>query len=485
MKRLGELLSFSLPNAIKELSVADICDNSKNVTAGSVFIALKGFSADGKAYVNEALSNGAKCVVLDGENSACRVEMRNDIPFIFVKNARAELAHMASKFFYSNFDNVAAVTGTNGKSSTVDMVRQIWENAGVGGASIGTLGVVSGKNGGNFPVNLTSPGAIELHKILSKLDEQKIKNVVLEASSHGIDQDRISGLNFNVCAFTNFSHDHLDYHRTLENYWRAKERLFSEVAGEETVIIANADDEYSSKICALAKNRKMQCVGYGRASDDIKIIDIESENGSQNVKAMFLGKEISFTFSLYGTFQVYNALCAAAICYFTGIKLDDIIAGLTKLRSINGRLELVSQIRSANIFLDYAHSPDALKNAILSIRNHARSRVIVVFGCGGNRDVHKRILMGKIAQEFADIVVVTDDNPRNENPEQIRKMVLKGCPAAKEIADRKNAIEYAIDMLCDGDALLVAGKGHENYQQIGNELMDFSDRDVILNRVAT
>jgi UDP-N-acetylmuramoyl-L-alanyl-D-glutamate--2,6-diaminopimelate ligase len=484
MKKLNELLSFPLSNEIKELIVTDIYDNSKKVTAGGVFVALKGSSADGRAYIDEALSNGAVCIISDCENSTHRVEMKNNILFIFVKNARAELAHMASKFFYSNFDNVVAVTGTNGKSSTVDMVRQIWINAGIGGASIGTLGVISGKNSEKLSANLTSPGAVDLHRILSKLQEQKIKNVVLEASSHGIDQDRISGLKFDVCAFTNFSHDHLDYHRILENYWRAKERLFSEIAGEKTVIVVNANDEYSHKICAVAKNRKMKCISYGYGSNDIKIIDVKYEGTHQRVKILFFGKEISFALPLQGTFQVYNALCAAAICYFTGAKLEDIITGLAKLHPINGRLELVSQIRSANIYLDYAHSPDALKNAILSLRNHTENRVIVVFGCGGNRDAHKRILMGKIAQEFADIAIVTDDNPRNENPEQIRKMILEGCSAAKEIADRKNAIEYAIDMLCEGDTLLVAGKGHENYQQIDNEFIDFSDREVILNKVS-
>ncbi|MDR3186932.1 MAG: UDP-N-acetylmuramoyl-L-alanyl-D-glutamate--2,6-diaminopimelate ligase [Holosporaceae bacterium] len=484
MKKLGELISFQLPDEIKELNVADVCDNSKKVTAGSVFAALKGSSADGKAYIDEAISNCAMGIISDAENFVNRVEVKNGIPFIFVKNARAELAHMASKFFPSNFDNIAAVTGTNGKSSTVDVVRQIWTSAGIAGASIGTLGIIGGKNNESLSANLTSPGAIDLHKILSRLQEQKIKNVVLEASSHGIDQDRIGGLKFAVCAFTNFSHDHLDYHHTLKNYWRAKERLFSEIAEEKTVVVVNSDDEYSKKIRAITEKRKMKCISYGYSSNDVKIVDVKSEQVHQKVKTMFWGKEVSFALPLQGKFQIYNALCAAAICHFTGTKLDDIVAGLEKLHPINGRLELIARVGAANVYLDYAHSPDALKNAILSLKDHTGNRVIVVFGCGGNRDVHKRILMGKVAQEFADITIVTDDNPRDENPEQIRKMILDGCPAATEIADRKSAIEYAIDMLCEGDGLLVAGKGHENYQQIGDEFMAFSDREVILNKVS-
>ncbi|MDR1375800.1 MAG: UDP-N-acetylmuramoyl-L-alanyl-D-glutamate--2,6-diaminopimelate ligase [Holosporaceae bacterium] len=483
MKKLGELVSFSLPNSLKRLTITDICDNSQKVIAGSVFVALKGASVDGKAYVDDAILKGARCVVLDGENFAYGVEIRNDIPFVFVRNARAELAHMLGKFFDGNFDGLAAVTGTNGKSSTVDMVRQIWTGAGITGASIGTLGVISEKNNENLSANLTSPGAIELRKILNKLQERKIKNIVLEASSHGLDQSRIDGLKFDVCAFTNFSRDHLDYHQTLENYWRAKERLFSEIALQKTVIVVNSDDKYSARICEIAKNRRMKCISYGYEANDIRIVEIKQEETHQKVKALFWGKEISFVFPISGTFQVYNALCAAAICHFTGLKLDAIVDGLTKLHPINGRLELISQVGTASIYLDYAHTPDALKNAILSLRNCAKNRIIVVFGCGGNRDASKRVLMGEIAREFADIVIVTDDNPRNENPEQIRKMILKGCPVAKEIADRKNAIEYAIDMLSYGDALLVAGKGHENYQQIGDEFTDFSDRDIILSKV--
>jgi UDP-N-acetylmuramoyl-L-alanyl-D-glutamate--2,6-diaminopimelate ligase len=305
----------------------------------------------------------------------------------------------------------------------------------------------------------------------------------METTSQGIEQHRVDEIPFNQCAFTNFSQDHLDYHKTFENYWNAKARLFSELARQDSVFVVNSDDKFSEKIYDIAKTRGIKCVSYGYNSKDVKIIDVNQKELHQYVKISFLGTECAFLLPLQGDFQVYNSLCAATIGYFSGLSIEKITEGLENLQPINGRLELAAEFRSARIYIDYAHTPDALQNAISSLRNYTKNRIITVFGCGGNRDQQKRILMGQVAKKFSDVVVVTDDNPRDEDPGQIRKMILEGCPNAIEIENRKTAIEFAIKMLSDGDTLLVAGKGHETYQLIGKDLIDSSDREIILKAV--
>jgi UDP-N-acetylmuramoyl-L-alanyl-D-glutamate--2,6-diaminopimelate ligase len=378
---------------------------------------------------------------------------------------------------------VAAITGTNGKSSIADILRQIWIGSGIDAASVGTLGVITEKNHEKLPNNMTSPDCLELNKILHRLWKNGIKNVAIETTSQGIEQHRVDEIKFKACAFSNFSQDHLDYHGTLENYWNAKERLFSELAPEGSVFVVNSDDEYSQKIYRIASDRNIKCVYYGYNSNDVKILEVDQNESDQHVKISFFGKEFSFVLPLCGAFQVYNSICAATIGYFTGIDIENALEHLEKLRPISGRLELVTRLKSANVYSDYAHSPDALQNAILSLRSHTKNRIITVFGCGGNRDQQKWIVMGQIAKNFSDVVIVTDDNPRDEDPERIRKMILEGCSDAIEIGDRKTAIEFALKMLSSGDTLLVAGKGHETHQLVGKEIRDFSDKEVILNGV--
>lgn len=480
MKKLKELLSFQLPQKIRELQVNGVCDNSKNIEDGNMFVAVVGSHLNGANYIGDAIHRGAKFVVTSGDFS---VEDKNGVIFIYVPDIRKELAHIASKFFKSHFDNVVAVTGTNGKSSTVDIVRQIWSSSKINAASIGTLGIITKEKCEKLSGNLTSPGAIELHKILHRLSEDSVTSVVMEASSHGIVQNRLDHVPFRLCAFTNLTQDHLDYHRTIENYWLAKERLFSELANEKTAFVANADSEYFSKISQIAREKNLRCVGYGYNADDMKILSVESGLISQNVKVLFFGDEISFQLPLQGSFQVYNSICAAGICYLTGVRLKSIVKALENLSPINGRLELVATHNSANIYIDYAHTPDALENAILSLRSHTRNRLIVLFGCGGDRDKQKREVMGKVVRECADVVIVTDDNPRSENPAVIRNMIIQGCSDAIEIAGRDRAIRFAIDQLTNGDTLLIAGKGHEDYQLIKGNKIHFSDKEVILETV--
>ena len=475
MKKLADF--FSVSDDLKNLSITDVVDDSRKAVPGSMFFAINGNTSDGNVFVLDAIKNGAKFVVTCGEKFSA--EKRSDIVFISVTNPRKELARICSIFWSAKFDHIVAVTGTNGKSSTVDIVRQIWINSGINAASIGTLGIITKDS--EIKGSLTSPGAIALHHIFDDFKKKNIKNVAMEASSHGLDQHRVDSIKFSVCAFTNFTQDHLDYHKTFENYWRAKERLFLELGGDFFVI--NSDDIMSEKIEKIAREKNIKCISYGKKSDQIKLISVREIDQYQKVKISFFGREIEFDLPLAGDFQVYNSLCAMGICYATGISIDSICNSLKKLKPISGRLELIGQHNGANIYIDYAHTPDALKNAILSLRKHTKNRLIIAFGCGGDRDKDKRHLMGKIAQEFSNIVIVTDDNPRNEDPRSIRKMILDGCPNAKEIGNRKEAIKFAINQLRSGDILLVAGKGHEDYQILADGKIHFSDKEIILDEI--
>lgn len=495
MKKLRDILSenvlskhdFLINEKFADALVYDLCDDSRKASEGSLFVAIAGNATDGKKYIEDAISNGARYVISESDNQF--KEKYDDVLFISVDNARHELAYAASRFFESKLEDVIAVTGTNGKSSTVDIIRQIWSNDKRKTISIGTLGIVD-ESGMRTKLSgtLTSPNPIDLHRILhsfsSKSNSEKL-SVAIEASSHGIDQHRLDCLPLSVCAFTNFTQDHLDYHKTMDNYWQAKERLFSELSSKDTKFVINADDPKSEKISEIAKKQNVRCVEYGYKAGDVKIIDVIAEQNRQKIRALFFGKEISFALPLFGKFQVFNSLCAATACYLTGVKSEKIIEALENLNPINGRLEQVALMdNEKRIYIDYAHTPDALKNAILSLREHNPKRIITVFGCGGERDHQKRRIMGEIAQKFSDLVIVTDDNPRGEPPEEIRKMIITGCPNAIEVEKRQNAIEYAIDMLQDGDSLLIAGKGHEDYQQIGKQFFQFSDKEVVLNKVS-
>ncbi len=477
MKNLIDL--FYVEPSLQNLTITDIVDDSRKASPDCMFVAIKGNCSDGNAYILDAISKGAKFILQGDESLQAKrynVETKDDIVYITVPNVRKELARICSIFWPRNFEHAVAVTGTNGKSSTVDIVRQIWINSGKEAASIGTLGVITKDS--IKSTSLTSPGPIDLRHFFSDL---KATHIAMEASSHGLNQYRLDNINFDVCAFTNFTQDHLDYHKNFENYWKAKERLFSEL-GKKTFVI-NADDDKCSRILEIAKERGINCITYGKHSEQIKLVSVQEIDQYQQVTILFNGKEITFDLSLAGEFQVYNTLCAMGICYATGIPIDQICSTLSKLTPINGRLELVGQKNEANIYIDYAHTPDALKNALISLRNHTKNKLAVVFGCGGNRDKDKRCIMGHIANDYADKVVVTDDNPRKENPQTIRNMILKGCPEAKEIGNRAEALKFAIQGLHPGDILLVAGKGHEDYQILAEGKIHFSDKEVILEEI--
>lgn len=487
--KLSQLLDFDVTDEVKNLEIIDIADDSRKVVKGGMFVAINGNASDGALYIEDAVKKGAACVVINsdiagkifressGNNS---IYNKDGVVFIVVENSRKFLANVCARFWRSNFENVIAVTGTNGKSSTVDIVRQILNFANKPAASVGTLGIITEKyrkdNGG-----LTSPGAVALHQIFHQLNEEGIQNIAIEASSHGIDQHRIDAIPFSVCAFTNFTQDHLDYHHSFENYWNAKAGLFKDLATENTTFVINSDDDASfQKLVDIANQKNVKLISYGKKSDDIKLLNYSHAGQHQNVEIEVRGVQYSFKLPLAGEFQIYNALCSLGICLSAGLDADFICESLEKLTPINGRLEYIAEKNGAHIYIDYAHTPDALQKAIQSLRKHTKNRLIVVFGCGGNRDSDKRSLMGEVAAKYADLTIVTDDNPRKENPAEIRKMILRSCVGAVEIENRRNAIEYAIKQLQFGDVLLIAGKGHETYQILHDETIYFSDKETIL-----
>ncbi|MFP3034943.1 MAG: UDP-N-acetylmuramoyl-L-alanyl-D-glutamate--2,6-diaminopimelate ligase [Candidatus Tisiphia sp.] len=393
-------------------------------------------------------------------------------------NPQEIYSEIVSRFYqFKQPKYVAAVTGTNGKTSVVEFCRQIWQNAGYNAASIGTLGTCINNGREDNSDNLTTPGADDLYATLRGIN---VEHLALEASSHGIDQYRIHGLKLSAAAFTNFSQDHLDYHKNLGEYLETKERLFYEVLPEGKTAILNADiDEYCA-LLKIAEERGNKIITYGKKGSDITLLEQTPTPNGQHLTVKIDNQIYNTFFPVLGKFQAYNLLCAMGIVTSSGLNYREIC--VEKLVSPPGRMEKVKPFA----FVDYAHAPSALKQALLSLKWHFNKKIILVFGCGGNRDQTKRAEMGKIAQMCADKVIITDDNPRDENLAKIRHDILLHCPDALEIGGRREAIEKGVDIAYnEGVILLVAGKGHEKFQIIGNQIFEFSDVEVIKNHALT
>lgn len=457
-------------------TVFGLNSDSRRIEPGDIFFALPGKKVHGNEFVADAVQRGALAVVTDlappGDPG---------VPVIVVKDVRASYARAASRVFEPQPEITVAVTGTNGKTSVASFVRQIWDHAGVPGASVGTLGVETATR--RIEGALTTPDSRTLHQAMRALKAQGIDHVALEASSHGLDQHRLDGMHFEAVAFTNLSRDHLDYHADMDEYRNAKLRLFTDLLVDGGAAIVNVDDpEYEPfMFAALSANATLLTVG--REGAYIEIISIEPEGYGQRVQIRHIGELVDFHLQIPGEFQVSNALIAAALAMSSGVDKTDAFAALPALVGARGRLELVAEHNGAAIFVDYSHKPEALRTALATLRPYAKEKLRVVFGCGGDRDKGKRPQMGEIASELADVVIVTDDNPRTEDAATIRAEVLAGAKGAKEIADRKKAIEEAVKALKPGDVLLVAGKGHETYQIIGTTKHHFSDHEVIAEAV--
>lgn len=469
---LAQLLDGAVGKRPPNLQVEGINADSRDVKPGEAFFALPGTRVHGNEFVAQAVARGAVAVVTDSPPEADA-----GVPVILVDEVRSVYARAAARQFAPQPEVAVAVTGTNGKSSIVSFVRQIWAACGIPGASLGTVGVETAA--GLIPRELTTSDALSLHRDLGVLKAQGIDHVALEASSQGLDQRRVDGLRFRSVAFTNLTQDHLEYHGGIEEYREAKLRLFRELLADGGSAVVNSDSPEHLPFLFAALDRGVALLTVGEEGAFFEIAGIANEGFGQRVKGRLVGEEVSFHLPLTGAFQVSNALVALGLATSTGADQSRALAALEALKGAKGRLELVGQQDDSAIFVDYAHSPDALKNALESLRPYARGKLTVVFGCGGDRDKAKRPVMGAIAHELADRVIVTDDNPRTEDAALIRSQILGAANGAEEIGDRRQAIAAAIASLGPQDVVLIAGKGHEDYQIVGTTKHHFSDHEVV------
>ncbi|TCU25513.1 UDP-N-acetylmuramoylalanyl-D-glutamate--2,6-diaminopimelate ligase [Rhizobium azibense] len=449
------------------LEISGLSADSRKIEAGMAFFAVAGSKADGAVYLADAAKRGAILAV-----SAQAVEA--SIPVLAVREPRRFLSVAASNFYGRQPQTMVAVTGTAGKTSVASFTRQIWTHAGHPAAMIGTTGVVSPMR--NEYGSLTTPDPVSLHKLLADLADEGVTHASMEASSHGLDQCRLDGVKLSAAAFTNLGRDHMDYHPTVESYMAAKMRLFDTLLPKGLPAVIFADDAWSEQAIKAAKDAGHDVLTVGRKGDYLALKRVEHFRHKQ-IAEVHCGDEIfEVDIPLAGDFQVANGLVAAALAMSTGVPAKTAMAALEKLQGASGRLELVGHTKDGALaYVDYAHKPDALENVLNSVRPFTTGRVILVFGCGGDRDRGKRPIMGEIACRLADVVIVTDDNPRSEEPASIRAEIMAAAPCATEIGDRSQAIHEAVGMLKSGDTLIVAGKGHEEGQTIGSMTLPFSD----------
>jgi UDP-N-acetylmuramoyl-L-alanyl-D-glutamate--2,6-diaminopimelate ligase len=410
----------------------------------------------------------------------------NRVPFVITPNPRRALALAAAKFYPRQPAIIAAVTGTSGKTSVAAFVRQIWQQLGHASASIGTIGLVSPKR--TIYGSLTTPDPIALHRQLDEISAEGVTHLAFEASSHGLDQYRLDGVRISAGGFTNLSRDHMDYHPDVAHYLAAKLRLFRDLVMADGAAVISADHDDSQAVIDAARARGLRILTVGRSGDGagegIRLIAADIDGFAQKLNLEHRGRRHPIRLPLVGEFQIENALVAAGLAIGTGSEADQVFAALEHLEGAKGRLERVAERNGASIFVDYAHKPDALAKALQALRPYAKRKLVVVFGAGGDRDAGKRPLMGAIAAENADSVIITDDNPRSENPQAIRSAILSTAKGATEIGDRAEAIRTAIAALQPGDALLIAGKGHETGQIVGDRILPFSDHDAVASAIA-
>ena len=440
----------------------------REVARGSVFGAFKGAVFDGEDFIPAAVERGAVAVVARPEAKVERV------PHLADPEPRRLFAELAARFYAPYPNTVVAVTGTNGKTSTVEMARQIWRMSGHRAASIGTLGVTTSDD--QVKTGLTTPDIVTFLSNMAGLDRMGISHVAYEASSHGLDQHRCEGVPLAAAAFTNFSRDHLDYHETMDSYFEAKMRLFDELLPRGAPAVVWTDDPKSEEVMERALARGHKLITVGRRGDTIRLVD---QNPTPLGQALLLEHEdrsLKLSLPLIGAYQAANVLVAAGLVMATGTGFDRAFSAMQRVSPVRGRLERAVISRAGvPVYIDYAHTPDALAAAIAALRPHVEGKLITVFGAGGDRDQGKRPEMGRVATEMSDVVIVTDDNPRSEDPARIRADIMAGAAAATEVPGRREAIAEAIRIARDGDIVLVAGKGHETGQIIGDRVLPFDD----------
>jgi UDP-N-acetylmuramoyl-L-alanyl-D-glutamate--2,6-diaminopimelate ligase len=457
-----------------DLDTGGVTADSRAVRKGDIFVAVSGSKTDGLRFVDAAVAAGAAAVVAERWDGS---PAPGPVAFIRVRNARRALAYLAANFFPRQPRVIAAVTGTSGKTSVAAFTRQIWSALGHSAASIGTVGVVSPK--GEVYGSLTTPDPVALHRSIDALAGEGVTHLAIEASSHGLDQYRLDGLKLAAGGFTNITRDHLDYHPSFEAYLEAKLRLFEALLEPGAAAVIDVDHPHADTVLKAATKRGLKITTVGRDGEGIRLVSSRVDGFAQILRLEYEDEHYQVTLPLVGEFQIENALVAAGLVLATGETAGVVFAALDALVGAKGRLELVGNRHGAPIFVDYAHKPDALAKALEALRPYTSGRLIVVFGAGGDRDRGKRPLMGAAAAAGADRVIVTDDNPRSEDPAAIRGAILAAAPGAVEIADRDKAIRTAIADLRRGDVLLIAGKGHETGQIIGDRVVPFSDHSAV------
>ena len=461
-------LNEAIDSSLGDLDVSGLSADSRQIIPGMAFVAVAGTKADGAGFIADAASRGAS-VIFAGHMSDA-----GDVPVLVVSEPRRLLALAAARFFGRQPETMVAVTGTAGKTSVASFTRQIWAHAGHAAAMIGTTGVISPSR--NDYGSLTTPDPVSLHKLLAELADEGVTHAAMEASSHGLDQFRLDGVRLAAAGFTNLGRDHMDYHPTIEDYMAAKMRLFDALLPKGSPAVIFADDAWSPQAIAAARGAGHELRTVGRKGDFLTLKRVEHFRHKQVAEVHIGGQIFEVDIPLAGDFQIANALVAAGLAISTGVAPAVAMHALEKLQGASGRLELIGQTKSGALaYVDYAHKPDALENVLASVRPFTTGRVVVVFGCGGDRDRGKRPIMGEIACRLADVVVVTDDNPRSEKPEAIRAEIMAAASCATEVGDRATAIREAVAILKAGDTLIVAGKGHEEGQTIGATTLPFSD----------
>ncbi|MEY1556017.1 UDP-N-acetylmuramoyl-L-alanyl-D-glutamate--2,6-diaminopimelate ligase [Yoonia sp. R2331] len=460
----------------REAQISGIAVDSRAVRPGYLFAAMPGTVVHGATFVAQAVEDGAVAVLTDAKGAAL---IDVDVAVVVAQDPRAALAQTASLWFGPHPGTVVAVTGTNGKTSVSTFTRQIWEALGLAAVNLGTTGV---EGAWAYPLKHTTPEPVTLHKVLAEAEANEITHVAMEASSHGLDQRRLDGVLLTAAGFTNFTQDHLDYHATFEAYFDAKMGLFTRVLSEDGVAVVNMDDPKGPDVASLCEYRGQEVIGVGRAEGcRLRLLGQRFDATGQDVRFSWQDRPYQARLDLMGGFQAENVLLAAGLAIAAGAIPGDVFSVLPELTTVRGRMELAAtRENGAAVFVDYAHTPDAVETALRALRPHVMGKLIVIVGAGGDRDAGKRPLMGRAAADQADVVIVTDDNPRSEDPAGIRAAVMAGavegdCEQVFEVGDRAEAILRGIDALGAGDALLIAGKGHESGQIVGDTVLPFDD----------
>lgn len=478
---LGDLIIEVQGREQTNLAVSTIASDSRKVEQGTLFFAVPGTKVDGMSFVPQAVAAGAVAIVGEAVRPS---DLPDHVAYVQVNDVRRTLALAAARFYPKQPEKVVAVTGTSGKSSVADFTRQLFAHLGYKSASVGTLGVIT--SDGKAYGSLTTPDPISLHESFDRLANDGVTRLAMEASSHGIDQRRLDGVRLNAAGFTNLGRDHLDYHATTEAYAAAKMRLFDTLMPSDAPAIINADGPYANVFLQGVRDRGLKLFTTGSTGETLHLIEARAQGFTQVLTVEAFGKTIRTTLPLLGAFQVENALLAAGLVLaIEGEgRAAEVLEGFKNLKGVSGRLEQVGDVDGAICIVDYAHKPDALAHVLDALRPFVKGKLFCVLGCGGDRDRGKRPLMGRIASDKADVVIVTDDNPRSEDPAAIRAEVMKAASGAREIGDRAQAIRTAVNELREGDILVVAGKGHETGQIIGDRTLPFSDHDEVRAAIA-